>query len=217
MADSFVSRSPALVLAVHGPTAACHELHTAVSGSFDTAAGQLAAAAASGRPRVVATRITRSSCRSLLPMVDWLVASSVQAWVLVWPEVTPARREAAPRMVARLGIAVPHALRAAQRAERRGLVVATVGVPPCTMGPFARLCVPDPRTRRHAIPCDSCPSRRQCSGVDPWYLERFGSEELRAAPTVEHAARPSWLDAELPRAVELAEAVELTPTAEVVR
>lgn len=148
-------------------------------------------------------------------MVDWLVKSSVHAWVLVWPEVTPARREAAPRTVARLGIAVPHALRAAQRAERRGLVVATVGVPPCTMGPFARLCVPDPRPRRHAAPCGSCPSRRQCAGVDPWYLERFGSEELRAVPMVEPTARPSWLDAELPRAIALAEAVEPTRTAEV--
>lgn len=143
----------------------------------------MASARSRGQPVHVTSRLTRSSCRSLVTLGDRLAAHGVEGWAITWPRVEPGDEEQAPRVVTRLGIAVPHALRAVQRAQSRGLAAMLVGVPLCVLGPFAawRL-TPEAEAwseGRYPAACEACPARSACPGVEPWYLERFGGEEVR--------------------------------------
>jgi hypothetical protein len=176
-----------LRLALHGPTAACHEQHAA-PGSFAAAVGALAGARARGQRAFVASWITRSSCRSLVELVDLLVGYGVAGWILAWPRVHDPAAAAVARTVPRLGIAVPHALRAVERAARRGPpAVAVVGVPSCVLGPFAAHRLRVGEAGAYPAACEGCPSRAECPGVDPWYLERFGARELHPVAAVPRA------------------------------
>lgn len=188
-----VPGAPDLTVALHGPTAACHEQHAA-PGSFAAAMGALARARAEGRRVIVASWITRSTCRSLVALVDVLAGHGVAGWCVAWPRVRgAAAARAAVRTVPRLGIAVPHALRAVERAMRRGLRVAVVGVPRCALGPFAALGLPQGEAEAPAEPCRGCPARVGCAGLDPWYLARFGAQELHAVAAVPQAPRAAGL------------------------
>lgn len=119
--------------------------------------------------------------------MDLLVGYGAGGWVLAWPWVRGAAGEAVPRTIPRLGIAVPHALRAVERATARGLAVAVVGVPSCALGPFAAHRLPLGEAGSHPAPCEGCPSRAGCVGVDPWYAERFGVQELHPVAMVPRA------------------------------
>jgi len=166
----------------------------------------LVEARAQGRSVLVATRLTRSSCRSLVSLVDRLVAHGVAGWAVVWPRVTVVD-EAVSRTVPRLGIAVPHALRAVQRAVRRGLPTVLVGVPQCTLGPFGVRRLAQPRGGgAFARVCDGCAARPECPGVEPWYLDRFGDEELRPVASSTRAPLDETLAEGLARAAQASEA-----------
>lgn len=181
-----------LRLPLHGPTAACHEQHAA-PGSFAAAVGALVRARVQGRRTVVASWITRSTCRSLVELVDLLVGHGVAGWSLAWPRVHAPAGAAVTRTVPRLGIAVPHALRAVERASRRGLAVAVVGVPSCALGPFAAHELAVGEAGAFPRPCEGCPARAGCSGVDPWYLERFGAQELHPVAAVPRARQAAGM------------------------
>lgn len=197
---------PDLSLAIHGPTAACHEQHAA-PGSFAAAVEALARARAEGRRGFVASWITRSSCRSLVELVDLLVGHGAAGWAIAWPWVHDPAGAAVTRTVPRLGIAVPHALRAVERAGRRGLPVAVVGVPSCALGPFAAQAIAVGEAGAQPAPCEGCPARGGCPGVDPWYLERFGARELHPVPAVPRVSRPEPVTRGLAAAVAGLEAI----------
>lgn len=193
-----------LRLALHGPSAACHEQHAA-PGSFAAAVGALAGAR--GQRVTVATWITRSSCRSLVGLVDLLVGHGAAGWVLAWPWVRGAAGTAVARAIPRLGIAVPHALRAVERATARGLSVAVVGVPCCALGPFAAHRLRVGEAGVYPAPCEGCPSRAGCAGVDPWYVERFGARELHPVAMVPRATTSDAVLGELAAAAAELEAI----------
>jgi hypothetical protein len=193
-------------VALHGPTAACHEQHAA-SGSFAAAVETLRRARVEGARAVVASWITRSSCRSLVGLADLLVGHGAAGWVLVWPRVHEGEGEAVSRTVPRLGIAVPHALRAVDRAARRGLTVAVVGVPSCALGPFAAQGLVAGEAGAFAAPCEGCSARAGCPGIDPWYLERFGVQELHPVAAVPRARLAEALRGELEGAAVELEAI----------
>lgn len=197
-----MSAPPELCLELHGPTAAAHELHTGRPGSHATAQEALRAARGRGQRVLVTTALTRSSCRSLVELGEQLVTAGVAGWAVAWPRVEAVPPAEVPRTVARLGIAVPHALRAVERVRRR-MAVVLVGVPLCTLGPYAahRLATPRGGGVYPAI-CEGCPARAGCPGVDGGYLDRFGAEELRAVPAVPRAELPAALVAGLRRATE---------------
>jgi hypothetical protein len=201
-----VSRPTDLCLAIHGPTAACHELHGA-PGSFAAAVGALAGARAQGRRVWVASWLTRSSCRSLVGLAELLVGYGVAGWAIAWPRVHEAAGEGVARTVPRLGIAVPHALRAVERATRRGLRTVVVGVPSCALGPFAAQGLRVGEAGTFVGACEGCPSRVGCAGIEPWYLDRFGAQELRAVAAVERASWPEGVMQGLARAVAELEAI----------
>jgi hypothetical protein len=185
-----VSGPPDLRLAIHGPTAACHEQHAA-PGSFAAAVEALARARAQGRRATVTSWLTRSTCRSLVELVELLVGHGAAGWAIAWPWVHDPAVAAVARTVPRLGIAVPHALRAVERAARRGLPVVVVGVPSCALGPFAaQTLAMTGEAGAYPAACEGCPSRIECPGVDPWYLERFGARELHPVPAVLRASLP---------------------------
>ncbi|MCX4239802.1 hypothetical protein [Paraliomyxa miuraensis] len=202
-----MSRPSDVRLALHGPSAACHELHGGAGEAFVGVLERLREARTAGRRALVATWLTRSNCRSLVALCDLLVGYGVGGWVVVWPrvdagEVVPVVRrpdsgsvpEMDSGMVPRLGIAVPHALRAVQRAMQRRLPTLVVGVPACTLGPFAAQGRVGVKAGAYPDACEGCPSRAGCGGVDRWYLERFGVQELRAVPAVPRASLPEALE-----------------------
>jgi hypothetical protein len=197
---------PHVRLALHGPTVACHEQHAA-PGSFAAAMEALARARVEGRPAVVASWITRSTCRSLVGLADLLVGHGVAGWAVVWPRVHDGAGEAVSRTVPRLGIAVPHALRAVERAVRRGVSAAVVGVPSCALGPFAARAVLVGERGVYPGPCEGCAARAGCAGIDAWYLERFGAGELHAVGAVPRVELGEALRGELAAAVGELEAI----------
>lgn len=206
MAFSVVLRPPDLCVAIHGPTAACHEQHGA-PGSFAAAVETISSARGHGRRVWVATWITRSNCRSLVALVDLLVGYRVAGWVTAWPRVHDVTGPALARTVPRIGIAVPHALRALERAARRGLAVGVAGVPSCALGPFAAYRLAMAGDTAHPAACEGCPSRSECAGIEPWYLDRFGAGELRSTPAVVRAARAAGHEAGLAAALAELEAI----------
>ena len=166
-----------LHLSIHGATAASHDYHTGVPGSFAAAIGALGAARAARIPVAVTTVVTRSNARGLSELARLLAARSASAWCLSVPRARGRAASAFDRVFPRLGIAMPFALHAVQTAEALRLPVLVRGAPACLLGPFARLALDD-EPRAYAATCDACPARAQCPGVEPEYLARFDGDEL---------------------------------------
>lgn len=164
-----------LGLALHGARSEVHDWH-ASAGSFESALRALGVARTHGIRTAVLSRITRSNARVLVELPSLLKASGVALWVLAWPR---AEGDAFTAVVPRLGLGVPPALAALERARRVGLEARVAGVPACVLGPFASSALPA-SPRAFGARCAGCASRPACSGVDAAYLARFGEAELRA-------------------------------------
>ena len=165
-------------LSVHAATAAAHDYHTQVEGSF--AAIEEALRERAGVTVVVTSVVTRSSFRELAALPRWLVDRGVAAWTIAMPHVAGRAATSFDRVLPRLGLAMPYVLHAASRAMAFGLPTAIAGAPLCVLGPHATLAMRDDVPRAYAEVCDACSARSRCVGVDAAYLARFTAEELRA-------------------------------------
>jgi hypothetical protein len=165
--------SGAAEVALHGPDAVCHD-HHAQSGSFAAAIAHLRA----HDRAIVTTTITRSNYRvlgAMPPLVHGLGAAAWRLRVASFGDFSD--DEEAGRRVPRLGLALPFALHALQRAAQLGLAIAIVDAPRCLLGGHARaLEVTAPRA--FPAPCDGCAARDRCAGIDAAYAARFGADEL---------------------------------------
>jgi hypothetical protein len=156
---------------IHG-AAAVHEHITGVAGSHARAVATLTPAT------FVHTTITRSNFRELSALAGWLHAQGIRRWRLHMAQAT-GRFAADPRpWLPRLGMAVPHALAAIDRARRLGMVAELAAVPRCLVGPHDAWLDRGP-ARAFGERCEQCAVRSTCDGVDAWYLARFGERELR--------------------------------------
>lgn len=164
---------------LHGADARAHDWHTRRPGSFDAAVARIREARAAGRSVAVATPLTRSVYRALAPMPALLEGLGVAAWTIAI--VAPATDDpsAIDPVVPRLGLALPHALRAIDAARRLGIAAHVAGAPLCTLGPFAAIALPE-APRAFAATCGACTARSRCAGLDAAYLARFGDAELSA-------------------------------------
>jgi hypothetical protein len=181
---------------IHGATAAAHDYHTGVDGSWRAALAGLAAVRALGATAVVTTVLTRSNFRELSALPALLTARGAAAWQIAVPQAGGEAAAGFDRVIPRLGMAIPFALHALDAAGRRGLPAFISGAPLCALGPFAaRALPPEPdRPRAFAAACDGCPARPGCAGVDPAYLARWNGDELSsrdpaAAPFASALAR----------------------------
>ncbi len=174
-------------LSIHGGSAAAHDYHTGVPGSFVSVALALAAARAARLPVVVTTVLTRSNARGLTEVARWLAARGANAWCIAVPRTRGRAAELFDRVVPRLGVAMPFALHAVQTAESLRLPTFVRGAPLCVLGPFARVAIADD-SRAHGEACNACPARAACPGVEPEYLARFAGDEL--SPREPIAASP---------------------------
>jgi hypothetical protein len=173
-------------LSIHAAEAHAHDWHSGVPGSFEAALRTLAASRASGLQVVVVTLLTRSSFRVLSGVPRLLASRGVAAWCIDVPRWRGRAASATDRVTPRLSLAVPFALHALDAAVQLGLPGFIRGAPWCVLGPFAARALPGD-VRSFAAPCDACPARAACPGVDAEYLERFGSHELAPTPPVAHA------------------------------
>jgi hypothetical protein len=167
-------------LSIHGAEAATHEYHTGVPGSFATVLAACSAGRDRGMTTLITTVLTRSNFRSLGSLPKLLASRRVAAWLISLPRVGGRAREAFPRVVPRLGLAVPYALRALTVAETLGLSPWIAGAPHCVLGPYSRWALPE-APLAYADACEGCVARDVCPGVDPEYFARFGGDELSAA------------------------------------
>jgi MoaA/NifB/PqqE/SkfB family radical SAM enzyme len=126
-----------LHLSIHGGSAAAHDYHTGVEGSFVAAIATLSAARAAGLDVAVTTVLTRSNARGLADLARLLAARNASIWCISVPRVRGRAAEIFDRVVPRLGIAMPFALHAAQLATSLRLPVFLRGAPSCVLGPFA--------------------------------------------------------------------------------
>lgn len=196
-------------LSIHGESAAAHDYHTGVPGSFVSAFAALAAARASGLTVSVATVLTRSNARGLSELARLLATRGAAAWALMLPHARGRAAVAFDRVMPRLGVAMPFALHALESARALRLPAFVVGAPLCVLGPFARFALPAP-ARAYGSACESCPARAACPGVDAQYLARFDGDELSSCEPVERARSSVALASMFVGPGELAEGVERT-------
>ena len=162
--------------AIHG-RAPAHDWIVGAPGDHASTVAALRDAPADA-PKAVTTLVTRANFRELTELASWLGAHGVERWTLTIATATGRFAEDPRPWIARLGMAVPHALAAVDRARRLGIEAVIEGAPTCLLGPhaaWASPCTP----RRFAPRCDGCALRSSCPGVGAWYLERFGGGELR--------------------------------------
>jgi hypothetical protein len=168
-----------LQLSIHAPTAAGHDYHTGRPGSFAAAIDLLERARRRGLTCVVASVITRSNFRELPKLPALLKRQGVAAWLLEWVRPFGEAGRSFARVVPRFGMALPWALAALEQARRIDLSAWIRGAPICTLGPFAGQAIAG-EPGLHPAPCNECPARSRCPGVDARYLEHFGAAELDA-------------------------------------
>jgi len=173
-----------------GAHADAHDYHTQSPGSFDRTVGTLRAANGVGLRATVETLLTRSNAQVLDEFPTLLAEAGVSGWCIDVLGSHEGTTEHAARFTSRLGMSLPYALRAIERARRARIPAWIRGAPMCLIGPLAaRRLESEPRCRPAC--CDDCPSRPACPGVDRAYLDRFGSAELRPHDLV---ARDSGAD-----------------------
>lgn len=185
-----------LHLSIHAPTAEAHDYHTGQAGSFVAILELLGWAQRAGLTIVATTVITRSNLRELPKLPPVLKRRGVAGWLL--EPVRPFGRAADnfARVVPRFGMAMPWACHGLEQARRHDLSAWIRGAPLCALGPFAASVIGDaPRSYvDHGVetpagatgPCTACPARPRCPGIDPVYLEVFGTKEFSPRP-----ARPA--------------------------
>ena len=164
-------------LSLLGGEAEVHDYHTGVEDSFRALIAGIGVARARGLQVVATTVVTRSNYRVLNAIPALLVSRGVVAWQVSAPLVAGRAVAAMDRVVPRLALAVPYALHALDAARKQGLTIFAGGMPSCLLGPFASRALPG-APRAYAAPCEGCPQRDRCPGVDPTYLARFGADEL---------------------------------------
>ncbi len=168
-------------LSLHGARVDVHDYHTDVDGSFVAAVATAELLRRRGVTVVVRTVLTRSNFRVLAELPAVLARLGVAAWRITVPHATGRARTGFDHVVPRLGLSLPFALHALDRARRAGVGAAIEGAPACLLGPMAAWSVVPGETepRVHAPVCAGCAARPRCVGVDAHYLARFGGDELR--------------------------------------
>ncbi|MEZ4399489.1 MAG: hypothetical protein R3B06_05700 [Kofleriaceae bacterium] len=159
-------------------TAAAHDYHVGADGAYAAALDAIATARAAGAGIEIETPLSRSTYRLLAAMPAELRARGAARWRLRVLSDTDVDDASRARLVPRLAMALPHALHAATRAQRAGLPTVIVDAPRCLLGTLAEVGVVE-RERGHPAPCLTCTVRPACAGVDPGYVARFGTDELR--------------------------------------
>ena len=176
-----------LHLSIHGASPGAHDYHTGRDGSFAACVEVMTRAQRVGITIVATTIVTRSNFRELPKLPPLLKRRGVAGWLI--EPVRPFGRAADhfARTVPRFGMSLPWALHGLEQARRNDLSAWIRGAPLCALGPFAASALPEPpRSAVVPEPCERCPERSRCGGVDPVYVEVFGHKELTP-----RAARPA--------------------------
>lgn len=163
-----------------GADAAVHDYHSNVPGSFAALMTGMGIARARGLTLLASTVVTRSNFRVLAPLPQLLASRGVVAWQLGMANVAGNAVTAMDRVVPRLALALPYVLHALEAARRLGLEGFVRDAPLCLLGPYAARALGEAGAATHfPAACASCAARAVCPGVDPTYLARFGSDEVR--------------------------------------
>ena len=146
--------------------------------------------------------------------IDWLAERGVPAADLWFVSLTDGNAER-PGSMPTMSEAVPFIETARARAERHGMRLRSLHIPPCLLGPHAdlafnpalqRVRVVTPEAvfdladsaitpRRHVPACEGCEHRARCGGLRPDYIAECGDVEVARArgqaPTLQGRRRLS--------------------------
>lgn len=174
-----------LHLSLLGADAPVHDYHTGQPHSFERVLQCFAAARSAGLEVVVNTVLTRSNFRTLDALALLVVARGAAAWCISVPLVAGRAETNFDRVVPRLGLALPFALRAIVLARTHGVASFVSGAPLCLLGPHGTYAIVS-ESRAYGAVCETCPARAACPGVDAIYLERFDGDEIAPRPSMVH-------------------------------
>ncbi len=195
----------AVHVALHGASAAAHDWHTQVPGSFERAVQGIQHAVAAGLRVWVSTVVTRSNFRHLVEIVDLAISLRAYGWRVRPAMLAAPRSTAFQQLVPRYELLAPHLQRACSRLASRRRRFVLKDVPPCVAGEYAAACAPGPTEEAAGLPsrpervervfgepCEACAARTACPGVPQSYARRYGWDEFEpvgaAAPPTARVA-----------------------------
>ncbi len=162
---------------LYAADAAAHDYHAGAEGALRATVATLRAARTSRLPAAVTTPLTRSNARVIMALPGLLADLAVAGWRVAVPAVSGVFAARFDALAPRLAVALPHALQAIVAATRARVPAGIAGAPLCLLGPLRGRALPA-APRAFAPPCDGCPARAGCPGVDAAYLRRFAGDEL---------------------------------------
>lgn len=185
-------------------------------GSYPLMCAGLDAAVRSGLPLVAEVILKEDTYRDLPAALAWLHARGVTAADLWFVSLTDGNADKLTSMP-RMTEVVPVMAEAFAFARARGMLVRSLHVPRCLLGPDhphahdpgaarVRVVTPDATFelrhsrltgQRHVPACEGCPWQGRCPGVREDYLQRYGDAEIAAARG-QAATRRGTADAGLP-------------------
>jgi organic radical activating enzyme len=165
-------------VSLHGPTAAVHEFHTTVEGSFQQTVTGVRRARAAGLDAAITSVVTRSNVHLMPALAGVVAALDVRQWRLILAQHVGRVVEDAQRIVPRWTTAARYLTDAHRLASASACRMVVTGLPPCLAPTLPRQVDPDLPVQL-SMRCRGCAARASCPGVGPGYLALYGDRELR--------------------------------------
>jgi len=187
-------------ISIHTHEREAYEAMVRRPGTFEAMAQALERLAGS-EVELGADVIVESDTMSRLPAaIDWIAERGVPAadlWFVSLTDANATRPQSMPSMTA----AMPFIAEARRRAERHGVRLRSLHIPPCILGEHAdlafnpalqrvRVVSPDAvfdlsqsaiTPRQHVPACEGCEHRETCGGLRPDYVAQYGDVEVAEA------------------------------------
>ena len=165
-------------VSLHGATAAEHEFHTEIAGSFDQTVAGIRRASDAALQTAVTTVLTRSNAPGVAAIASVVAALGVRHWRVMLAQATGRAASGARRIVPRWETAARYLADALRVAAAHGCHFVVSGLPPCLLAAAPRWHDPD-GVSQLAPACSRCALQDECVGVDLEYVRLYGDEELR--------------------------------------
>lgn len=182
-----------VTVAIHGDTAAAHDFHTGVKGSFAQAMRGIVNLRKLAARVWVTTVVTRSNFRAAPALAERTAALGVARHKWSFPVPAGSLAHHFTTVMPRYSLAVPYIVMAAEIGRRAGVAVVIKGAPRCVFPASLRPFVdpagarPLPALGAESLPvpprglgkpCETCAERAACPGPFVEYSKEYGWTEF---------------------------------------